>query len=155
MSYLELSRWFVIGSLLSMLISIVPLFRNDIKFFKESKNTLPALKYSITWALLIISGFFFTLGSWAFTRAFEEPQPPPLPINKIRHCASDELFAAWCYFIAVLPAIPYSVVFLSTNPYQLTYIGMVVLSVLFVPIAFLFVLTCYPSDHKQTEVCLH
>ena len=88
-------RWFAFGSLVSVLIAIVPLFHGYIPIFRESKNTLSALNYSVTWALLIISGFFFTLGSAAFARAFE--YPPPAPLMTWKNFETDELLAAWLF----------------------------------------------------------
>eukprot|EP01041_Mallomonas_annulata_P013485 gene13485-28583_t len=141
------SWWFVWGSLLSMLIAIVPLFQKSIPFMRDSKNTLDALNYTVTWALLIVSGAFFTLGSLAFVRALEDPSPEPL--FKYTHCATDELLAAWLFFIAILPAAPYSLIFLSTDPTTLAYWGMTVLSFVFIIGTYLFVLACYPQEDKR------
>lgn len=146
------SWWFVLGSFLSMIIPILPLLRQHISFMNLDKNlnTLDALNYSATWILLIISGAFFTVGSYGFVRASEETQPPPLLGTYFcGHCASDELFAAWCFFLAVLPAAPFCIIFLAAKPNSLTYMGMTVIALLCIIGCYLFVMACYPHEDKK------
>ena len=132
-----------------MLISAVPLLRDYIDFIRDSKNTLSILNYTVTWILLIISGLFFTIGSWAFARSFDDTEPESL--FKYYHVQTDELLAAWLFFLGILPAAPYSIIFLVTDTTKLTYWGMVVLSFLFIGCSYLFVRTCYPSDTMDSE----
>eukprot|EP01035_Chromulina_nebulosa_P017161 gene17161-22676_t len=91
------SWWFVLGSLLAMLIPAVPLLDLFYSFW-YTEVTLPILQDAATFALLIVSGFFFTLGSLAFVRATEEP--PLKPLFTWTHVGTDELLAAWLFLFA-------------------------------------------------------
>lgn len=64
-------RWFTWGSLVTTLFAIYPLVNNQIGLYHQEDDLLPATDYDITWAMLIISGTFFTFGSLAFVHAFE------------------------------------------------------------------------------------
>lgn len=139
------SWWFVWGSLLAMLTAVIPLVDYYAHFFQASDNTLPALEFTETWALLIISGFFFTIGSWCFVRAFEEPERHPL-LHGWYHFQSDELLGAWLFLFGTIPAVPYTLVFWFQAPGEMIYFMGVVMSIIFVLCTYLFVLACYPSD---------
>ena len=96
------SWWFVWGSIFGTIISIFPLLSDYIPFFRASTRTLPMLQDPSTWGLLISSGVFFTLGSLAFVRAFEDPPLQPL-FKSFRHCATDELLGIYIiYYINIL-----------------------------------------------------
>jgi len=143
------SWWFVAGSVVSVGIAVPPLFRHHIPIFEEANLSLNALNYAATWGLLIASGIFFSLGSLAFVFAFDDP--PTTPPFQWRHISTWELIAAWMFLLAVLPGLPYSIIFLITDMYKLTYIGMLVLAVIFIVGSYLFVLTCYPRRTGQSE----
>ena len=64
-------RWFTWGSLVTTLFAVYPLVNNQIGLYRQEDDVLPATDYDITWAMLIVSGIFFTLGSLAFVHAFE------------------------------------------------------------------------------------
>lgn len=127
-----------------MITAIIPLIQVDINIFKATDDTLPVLDFYSTWALLIISGFFFTIGSYAFVRAFEEPPKPPLFTWK--HVESDELLGAWLFFFGTAPAVPYTAIFYILNPGEIIYLGALAAAVLFVLATLLFVFACYPSE---------
>lgn len=61
-------RWMVVGSFGCTVFAIVPLVQQYESFYKSHDDLLPAVDFKITWSLLIFSGFFFTLGSFAFVR---------------------------------------------------------------------------------------
>lgn len=67
-SLLMPSRWMVVGSFGCTIFAIIPLVQQYESFYKSHDDMLPAVDFKITWALLIFSGFFFTLGSFAFVR---------------------------------------------------------------------------------------
>jgi hypothetical protein len=100
---------------MSTLIPIIPLLDIYLHFFSSPEHTvLNAFANSSTWIFLIISGIFSTIGSWVFIRAFEEPPPEPIFPN-IHHLCTDELLAGWLFLIAMVPAIPYSIVFFQEH----------------------------------------
>jgi hypothetical protein len=163
---------------LSTLICIITLVELHLKFFDvPEKTAVKAFDESLTWVLLILSNFFFTVGSWVFIRyflsqiafsnylfvfdratllicimpmlhgfcrAFKEPIPPPL-LPSWRHFRTDELLGSWLFFIAMLPAIPYSLVFIKYNPHRMAYWGVFFAALLSVGASGFFVYTSYPS----------
>jgi hypothetical protein len=137
-------RWFVWGSLVAMLMAVLPLIQVDVNIFQATDDTLPVMDFYSTWALLIISGFFFTVGSYAFVRAFEEPPKPP--IFTWKHFETDELLGAWLFFLGATPAVPYTAIYFIMDPSQLLYLGALAAAVVFVLASLLFVFACYPSD---------
>ena len=48
-------------------------YNNKLKSLSYDDDTLVQASYDATWVLVIISGLFFTLGSWAFLRAVNDP----------------------------------------------------------------------------------
>ena len=149
------SWYFVAGSALQTVAAIIPLvdlFSVELgrHVFSVPPDTgLKAFDDIGCWILLIISGSFFTIGSYIFVRAFKAPPPPPM--FTWHHCATDELAASWMYFFATFPAIPYSLVWLHANKgtsrYQ--YWGAFFASCAFVAGSAFFVYTCYPSQEEQ------
>lgn len=138
------SWWFVWGSLVAMLMAVIPLVQVDVNIFQATDDTLPVMDFYSTWALLIISGFFFTVGSYCFVRAFEEPPKPPLFTWK--HFETDELLGAWLFFFGAAPAVPYAAIYWILYPTELLYLGALAAAVIFVLASLLFVFACYPSD---------
>jgi hypothetical protein len=142
------SWWYVWGSFIATLIPIIPLADIHSGFFNVTEDTeLPVFNDSATWVLLILSGLFYTVGSFAFVRAFRNP--PPRPIFKWHHLSTDELLGAWLYFLAAVPAIPYSLVFLDQDPKDETNWGLFLASILFVGVSGGFVYTCYPMQLER------
>jgi hypothetical protein len=132
-----------------MLMAVIPLIQVDVNIFQANDDTLPVLDFYSTWALLIVSGFFFTVGSYAFVRAFEEPPKPPLFTWK--HFETDELLGAWLFFFGAAPAVPYVAIYFILSPSELLYLGALVAAVIFVMASLLFVFACYPSDKVCTR----
>lgn len=140
------SRWYVWGSFLSALIAVVPLVDLSVTIFNVPVETsLKAFDESATWVLLIISGIFFTVGSYVFVRAFESPPKPPLFTWK--HFSTDELLAAWLYLFAMSPYVPYAMFYINVNRHRYVYWGAFFASCFFVLASAFFVYTCYPSHH--------
>lgn len=173
------SWWMVWGSLGCAVFAIIPLIEQYISFFAHTTDdTLPQIDFKLTWALLIFSGFFFTLGSLAFVRAFEEPPVRPI-FYWYKHCQTDELLGAWLFLVGTVPAVPCKpILSLVTHSFSYTHVhisyidtlvfflvnrdlvdlGALSSSGIFVCGTILFVLACYPSE-KQHEnyvlpVCL-
>lgn len=143
------SWWFVVGSAVTMLFSMYPLIQKYSGNYEHNDDILPATDYDVTWALMIISGFFFTLGSLAFVRAFEEPPQRPLFYNH-KHFQTDELLGAWFFLFGTAPAIPYMFLFFIFEPSAFFFFGLVA-AIVFTYATYLFVAACYPSDkvHKN------
>lgn len=142
------SWWFVIGSALTMLFSIYPLVQKYSGDYSQQDDALPDTDYDITWAMMIICGFFFTLGSLAFVRAFEEPPKQPL-FHNYKHLQSDELLGAWLYLFGTLPSIPYMLVFFIVTPSAFYFLGLLA-AIIFSYASYLFVVACYPSDKVRS-----
>ncbi len=121
----------------------------SLDFFNNTDDALPILDYVGTWTLLVVSGYFFTVGSCFFVRAFEEPAPEPL-FKNWKHFRSDELTGAWCFLLGTVPFVPYTIIFWSLAPGQIIYIGAVIVSLIFVACTYLFVLACYPTETVRT-----
>eukprot|EP01041_Mallomonas_annulata_P001362 gene1362-2633_t len=145
------SWWFVWGSFVSMIFPVLILLNPYIHIYDTEESTLPALGYYVTWIMLIISGLFFTVGSFFFVRAFEEPPVEPL-FKQYKHIQTDELLAAWLFLFGTMPAVPYSTFWFIYRPTQVIYLASLVASGTFVFCAYLFVLACYPSDKKHKQV---
>lgn len=93
----------LLSSRVSRIFFVLCLFSSDPII--PYSDTLPQLDFKLTWALLIFSGFFFTLGSIAFVRAFEEPPKRPI-FYWYKHCQTDELLGAWLFLVGTIPAVP-------------------------------------------------
>jgi hypothetical protein len=133
-----------------MLTAIIPIADSYSHFFEDTDDSLPAMQFNETWGLLIVSGFFFTVGSWCFVRAFEEPEKHPLFTWK--HFQSDELLGAWFFLFGTLPAVPYTLAFWFLAPGEVIYLAGVVISGIFVLCTYLFVLACYPTDKVSSTI---
>eukprot|EP01041_Mallomonas_annulata_P007825 gene7825-16001_t len=144
------SWWFVWGSVFGTILSIFPLCSEYIPLFRATDKTLPMLELPSTWGLLIASGAFFTLGSLAFVRAFEDPPLEPL-FKSCKHLATDELLGAWLYLLGTIPAVPYATVFICKDPSQSIYWGALVASIVFVVCTSIFVVVSYPSAKALLE----
>lgn len=144
------SWWFVWGSLVSAFIPIPCLIDIYHPVFSIPEGTaLKAFDEASTWFFLILSGLGFTFGSYAFVRAFEDPPRKPL-LGKYYHFQTDELLGAWLYLVAVLPAVPFTIIYLKYNPARLTYWGAFFCSILIVLGSAGFVKTAYPHDGKDS-----
>lgn len=151
----HLFRWYVVASVLSVLIGIVVLAGNhwhdsimahDDLIFNENE-------YITQWVLIVVSGVFFTIGSMAFLRAVNDPPMSPM-FPSYYHVCTDELVGAWCFVGATLPFLPYAFLYLNANSYSTFYFLMMAMSIMAVLASFIFLYTCYPSDAERTPVIL-
>jgi hypothetical protein len=144
------SWWFVLGSVLATIIPVVPLVDLFYPFWPTSVSIkLPLLSDVTTFALLIVSGFFFTIGSLAFVRATEEPPLRPLFSKITVHLETDELLAAWLFLLATVPFPVLMLVYINYDSSVMVYWGCLGASTLFVIATYFFVLTCYPHDDER------
>jgi hypothetical protein len=138
------SWWFVWGSLLTALCAIYPIYTKEAQKSQHHDDFLPATDFDLTWALVIISGVFFTFGSLAFVRAFSEPPQEPL-FKTYKHFQTDELLGAWFFLFGTFPAIPYMLIFFLIQPNAFYFFSLIA-AIVFVLASYLFVAACYPSD---------
>jgi hypothetical protein len=83
-------RWFLFGSLFITAVSALILWNSYDEVIGEDDSVLSREQFRASWALLTASGVFFTIGSFAFVRAMNDP--PMRPLFSCRHFATDELF---------------------------------------------------------------
>lgn len=145
------SWWFVLGSLIATIIPVIPLIDLFHPFWPTPESSLPLFQDAGTFILLIISGLFYTLGSWAFVRATEEPALRPLFENWDHFC-TDELLAAWLFLFGTLPFPAFIGIYVYYNADMLVYWGCFLGSLLFVIATYFFVLACYPSDEPREQI---
>lgn len=144
------SWWFVLGSVLATIIPVVPLLDLFYPFWPTNSTIkLPLLSDVTTFALLIVSGFFFTIGSLAFVRATEEPPLRPLFAKVTVHLETDELLAAWLFLLATIPFPILMLVYINNDIHVMVYWGCLMASTLFVVATYFFVLTCYPQEDER------
>jgi len=98
-------------------------------------------------------GLFFTLGSFAFARCFEEPPLSPC-FGSVSLLRNDEILAAWLFLLGSFPSVPYIVVFLISEPINYQYIAGFICAVLFVVASSVFVYATYVSgeENKRSKV---
>lgn len=137
-------RWFVFGSAGGMISAILPLVQQYEDFYKTHDDLLPSVDFTLTWSLLIFSGFWFTLGSLAFLRAFEEP-PRQAICYWYKHLQTDELLGAWCFMLGTAPALPYTLVYFLIDP-TVTFLGALAGSGVGVLGSVVFVMFSYPTN---------
>lgn len=134
------SWWFVFGSILFTIIPILSLLHLDSEGRKHSISIAPHYLY-------ITSGVLFTLGSISFVRATKHPLPPRLRIiHSFYHLQNDELLSGWLFFMASLPYIPYTIIYVYMqvgSPMNwLGLAGSLLASIVFL----LFLRSCYPNQ---------
>jgi hypothetical protein len=152
---------------------VIPLIDLYVHFFVIPVNTsLAAFDASLTWVLCIISGAFFTVGSWVFIRAFEDPTPPPL-LPKYYHTQTDELLGtvhktylgeislisectlgAWLFLLGMIPTVPYCIEYILDDSANIVYWGALVGSVVFTFFCAFFLYCCYPANMHLLTVTL-
>jgi hypothetical protein len=156
------SWWFIIGSVLFMLSSIIVVINSDINriHMGTDDSILNEREYDATWVLMSISGFFYTLGSVAFMRAVHE-DPPMRPLSSWYHFQSDELLGSWFFVFGTLPFIPYCLIYLSASDGSYEYFGALIIVILGCLGCLLFVRGCYPTGSSEVarrqfvQPCLH
>jgi hypothetical protein len=135
-------------------MAVIPLIDVHVHIFSVPPHTaLYAFGQSVTWILLILSSIFYTIGSYVFARAFEDPSPKPLLANW-KHFQTDELLSAWIFLFGSIPSIPYSIVFLSDNFRILTNWGVFFAALILNGTCAWFVYVCYPT-HQHLRVATH
>ena len=142
-------RWFVFGSFGGMASAVLPLIQQYETFYKQHDDMLPSVDFTLTWSLLIFSGFWFTVGSWAFVRAFEEP-PRKAVFSTFKHLRTDELLGAWCFMLGTAPAVPYTLVYFLIDP-TFTFLGALAGSGVFVLGSVVFVMASYPTNQTTAH----
>ena len=152
------SWWFVVGSIYIGLAGAIVLANDyNASILGEDDdgegNNLNDFTFRSSWALVVISGLFFTLGSLAFVRATHY-DPPMKSLFSWKHVATDELLASWLFFFGTLPAIPYVLLFLFVAKHTFTIIVLVIsllVAFLFVYAVLLFVFSCYPNEENDMK----
>ena len=132
-----------------MASAVLPLIQQYETFYKQHDDLLPSVDFTLTWSLLIFSGFWFTVGSWAFVRAFEEP-PRKAIFSTFRHLRTDELLGAWCFMLGTAPAVPYTLVYFLIDP-TFTFLGALAGSGVFVLGSVVFVMASYPTNQTTAH----
>jgi hypothetical protein len=143
------SWWFAWGSLCTGFSAVYPLVQEHMWHLSKEDDVLPSTDYDITWAMIIVSGVFFTCGSLAFVRAFEEP-PQQALFYWNRHFQTDELLGAWLFLFGTIPGVPYILVFFLIEPSAFYFFALIAV-VVFTLASGLFVVACYPSDKVLTQ----
>jgi hypothetical protein len=113
-------RWLLIGSLFITAVTIITLINDYVTIFSNDDSILTDNQYRTAWGLMVISSLFYTIGSFAFLRAVHNP--PMKPLFRWYHFSTDELFASWMFVLGTIPAVPYSLIFLSVDNNHL-YLG--------------------------------
>lgn len=139
----------MIGSLGVVGTAAVMVVNRYTTLLSEDDSTLSTTDFAATWILMSISGFFSTLGSLAFVRAFHE-DPPMTPLFTWYHLQSDELLASWLFFCATVPFVPYCLIFLQSDGFNsLLFLAALGFSIVACLGTLLFVRACYPSDRVR------
>ena len=139
------SWWFVWGSVLSILIPIPLLVDIRYPIFRTLDDTnLSAFCEAATWVLVIIAGILFSIGSLIWVRSFEDP-PTPALCGLSSYCKTDEILAAWFFFLGALPTLPYVAIYLYKDYTELDYWALLIASVLAITASLLFLHACYKS----------
>jgi hypothetical protein len=137
-------RWFVFGSIFITISSLLVVINEQqgYEFMGDDDSYLSPAKYTDSWILLAVSGFFFTLGSFAFVRAMSDP--PMQSMFACYHCQTDELFGSWMFAIGTFPGIPWALIYLYTYR-SLLYLGLLGAAVIAFLGCLLFVFAVYPK----------
>ena len=142
------SWWFLLGSIFITASASVVLANSYNEVIGTDDSFLSRGAYRASWILMVTSGMFLTIGSFAFVRAMNDP--PMRPLFRCRHFATDELFGSWMFAVATLPGIPYCLIFLAYQR-DLTYLAMLVFAVLSFLGSCLFVRGSYPVANESSK----
>ena len=118
-------------------------------FQANSNTSLSAFSNISTWVFLLISGIFYSIGSYAFVRAFSEPRIPPLFTWRL--VETDELLGCWCNLIGTAPSIFYCLVYIFNEPNRSIYWAALGASILFTSVMALFVYTTFGQDEATRK----
>ena len=142
------SWWFLLGAVFITAAASVVLANSYNEVIGTDDSFLSRGAYRASWILMVMSGMFLTIGSFAFVRAMNDP--PMRPLFRCRHFATDELFGSWMFAVATLPGIPYCLIFLAYQR-DLTYLAMLVFAVLSFLGSCLFVRGSYPVANESSK----
>lgn len=145
--------WFFWGSVLTALIpcfTLIALFQGYRHFnnkFWTIPKILPLPAHVAAYGMLIVSGIFFTIGSYGLLRAFKEPPLPPL--FTWYHFSNDELFAFWMFFVGTVISVPIMIVYLAYNDHNGEFLLALIICIIVSILTLLFVIACYPSEGNK------
>jgi hypothetical protein len=147
--------WFLFGSIFLTAASTIIFANsyNEVMGTDDSVLSRPAFRAS--WGLMIASGVFFVIGSFAFIRAMNDP--PMKSLFQFRHFSTDELFGSWMFALGTFPLVPYCLIFLWVEN-NLTFLAMLAFSVLAFLGSCLFVrgnIYIYTYIHIYIYICIH
>jgi len=156
------SWWFIYGSVCQAIIPVAPLVSLFLEFWESTSTFLPLDIHVCMYALQVVVGIFFTIGSYAFLRAVHpELQAKPYfnPENRQdiscarKLCMTDELWGMWCFFFGVLSGIPIFAFFVHyAGSASFGYWELILLVNCFVVLLVGFgVRIAWPSGHTGTE----
>ena len=143
--------WFIVGSFLAALAPIVPMITYDETNEHGMHNhDVEYEVHTMTSALLIVCGLFYTIGSYALKRAAHIP-PQSLLMPCFHHTSTDELLGSWCFFVGTFVTLPICMCVVVRRP--AAYFLLVGASVIFLAciICAVFCHSCYPSLIVATE----
>ena len=132
------------ASALAMLLPLFPILYGTNGSTDSGSNDRARL--TMYW-LLVVAGFFFTLGSYGVKRAVKSPPVKPL-FGKYYHTRSDELFGMWCFTLGTSTAIPVMAIYYSLVPEVLYLLGLLAAIVAFLGCVF-FTFLVYPKEHNE------
>jgi len=148
------SWYYVAGSFLTILIPCFPLisiyqsYDSRLNFWPPSQY-LPLYDNTAAYGLLILMGVLYTIGSWVFLRAVEEPHKEPLLPNW-HHFQNDELLAMWLFTFGTVPSVPCMLLYVIYNPHNGSFVLALLLCILASIAMVILTLCCYPNG-KQEE----
>lgn len=145
------SWWYVIGSLFTVIFPVFVIAGNydsNLKDLSYDDDVLGQAAYDSTWILMMVSGFFFTVGSWAFLRAVNDPPMRPF-LHRTYHFGTDELLGSWCFVGATVPFLPYALIYLAADPGSYLMYCLVAASLFAILGSLIFLANCYPSDDDR------
>lgn len=142
------SWWFFIGSILFFISSLIILINSYNNMLGKDDTILSLQFYRVSWLLMIICAIFSILGSMAFIRAVHT-DPPMRPLfPEYYHIQSDELLGSWLFLLAVVPMIPYTLLYIISS-YNFMYVVTLPIVLFILLGSYLFVRACYPSSPSE------
>lgn len=123
------SYWFLWGSILAMVIPIIPLVA-IYEVLWENEEAFYPKKYTAVYSLLVVIGIFYSIGSYFFLRVFKEPPVPALLNFSTMIFSTDEIIGAWMFFLGTSPSIPIVALYVYEEPHSSTFIVALIVSVI-------------------------